>query len=225
VVLGAGALEADAPVEPVLAADGAVTPAPPLGLPAWRTGLGWVGRGERLCLARGLALGEHFCGLACLAWAGAGWALVVERGGGQVGVTLAGAGAGVVVVGVVFVCGVVVVTGGAVVAVGVVVAGEVAVAVGVVAVAEVVVTGVVVVGAGARCVVVVVVVGADAGCVVVLVLVASVGAALEDWAPRAAVPAPIQPFTAPEMASVLASSDSRERQPVRALWVASLRCI
>jgi hypothetical protein len=73
--------------------------------------------------------------------------------------------------------------------------------------------------------VVVVSVGADVCCVMVPVVVAPVGRALADWAPRAAVVPPIQPFSALDMASVLASSDRRERQPARALWARSLRCI
>jgi hypothetical protein len=60
---------------------------------------------------------------------------------------------------------------------------------------------------------------------VVLVVVVPVGPVVADAAARAAVPAPIQPFSAPEIASVLASSDSLERQPARVTWLWSPRCI
>jgi hypothetical protein len=110
----------------------------------------------------------------------------------------AGAGVGVVVVGVgVAVAGVVV----AVVGVAVAVVGVAVVVVVAVAGVVVVVVGVGVVG------VVVVTVGVD----VVPVVVAATGAT-PGSAPRAVVPPPIQPFSAPETASVLARSDSRDRQ-------------
>jgi hypothetical protein len=92
----------------------------------------------------------------------------------------------------------------------------------VVVAALVVVAAVVVVVAA---VVVVSSVGAVVCCVVVPVVVAAVGAGLADCALRAAVPPPIQPFSAPDIASVLASSDSRERQPAPVLWVRGLPCM
>jgi hypothetical protein len=57
------------------------------------------------------------------------------------------------------------------------------------------------------------------------VVVVPDGGALADGALRAAVAPPIQPFSALDMASVLANCDRRERQPVRAPCVRSLRCI
>jgi hypothetical protein len=84
-----------------------------------------------------------------------------------------------------------------------------AVVVVVVGVVGVVVVGVVVVG--------VVVVGV----VVVVVGVVVVGVGVVDWA----VPAPIQLFSALDMASVLASSDNRARQAARLLLLRGLRCM
>jgi hypothetical protein len=128
------------------------------------------------------------------------WALVrfasvcAERclASGQVGVVLCAVGAVNAAVVVIELAPVVVVGAG----VGVVVV-SVAVGAGV---------GVAVVGAGVG----VVVVGAGVGWVGVVV--EPEGATLADWAPRAAVP-PIQPFSALERASALASSESRERRP------------
>jgi hypothetical protein len=88
----------------------------------------------------------------------------------------------------------------------------------VVVVEPVVVVVVVVVGAGVGCAVVVVVEvvvggGGGGGVVVVVVVVgAAVGGAVAAFAPRAAVDPAIPPFSALDTASVLASSDRRERQ-------------
>jgi hypothetical protein len=58
-------------------------------------------------------------------------------------------------------------------------------------------------------------VGVGAGAVVVVVAAGTAGVGLGDCALRA-VPTPSQPLSALDIASVLASSDSRERQPRRA---------
>jgi hypothetical protein len=55
--------------------------------------------------------------------------------------------------------------------------------------------------------------------------VAPVGGTPEGLTLAAAVPPPIQAFTALDMASVLAMSESRERQVAPVMWVESLRCM
>jgi hypothetical protein len=87
--------------------------------------------------------------------------------------------------------------------------------------AVVVVAAVVVVVVGV--VAVVVVWGWVVVVVVVAPVVAPVEAVLAGCAPRAPVPPLIQPFSALDNASVLASSESRERQPARLPWVRGLR--
>jgi hypothetical protein len=103
----------------------------------------------------------------------------------------------------------------------VVVAPAVVVAAAVVVVEAVVVVAAVVVVEAAAVVAAVVVVEA----VVSPVVVAPAGAVLDDCALRAAVLPAIQPLTALAIASVLATSDSRERQPARVLWLRSPRSI
>ncbi len=133
-------------------------------------------RCERLWLGAVLAGWEQFCFVPVLASFCVGRCLVVELGGGHVGV--------VAVVVVVLVDAAAVVFAGAVVLFP----------------------------------------GADELWRVVLVVGAPGGAVLAGRAAPAAVLPPIQPFSALEMASVLASSDSRLRQPTRVLWARSLRC-
>jgi hypothetical protein len=64
--------------------------------------------------------------------------------------------------------------------------------------------------------------GVGAGAVVVEVAAGTAGVGLGDCALRA-VPTPSQPLSALDIASVLASSDSRERQPRRAPGVMDSR--
>jgi hypothetical protein len=133
--------------------------------------------------------------------------------GPQAGVGLGAARAGAVAAGAVAV--IVVVVGA--VAVIVVVVGAVAVIVGVVVVD--VVVGVAVVD------VAVVSAGGDV-CGTALPVVVEPGAAvLADSGALAAAPPTNQPLAALDMASVPASTDSRERQPARGLYVRRLRCI
>jgi hypothetical protein len=102
----------------------------------------------------------------------------------------------------------------------------------VVVVVVVVVVDVVVVTVGADTgrgvapvVVVVVSVGAGVGRVVMVVVVlVGAGAAVADCAPRAVAAPPIQPFSALEMARMLATSESRPCRPARAPRVRGLRC-
>jgi hypothetical protein len=68
-------------------------------------------------------------------------------------------------------------------------------------------------------------VGADVCGVVVAAVVVAAGDALAVGALRAAVAPASQPLIALDMASVLASSESRERQPARLPRARSLRCM
>jgi hypothetical protein len=225
---GAGAFSADAGVVPEADAR-TERPTPPLArsgpVRAWPCELEpELGR-ERLPPDCGLAVSEQFRFVLCSASPRAGCCRVGELAGRQVGVALffAGAGVGGVAV-VVVVVGVVVagVVGVARVVVGVVVAVVVGVARVVVAVVVVGVVGVVGVGMAE----VVVSVGGGVCCAVVPVMVApAAGSALAACALLAALPPAIQPFTALDMASVPATSDSRERQPARERRVRGLRCI
>jgi hypothetical protein len=202
---GAGAFSADAGVVPEADAR-TERPTPPLArsgpVRAWPCELEpELGR-ERLPPDCGLAVSEQFRFVLCSASPRAGCCRVGELAGRQVGVALFFAGAGV----------------GGVVVVGVVVG----VARVVVAVVVVGVVGVVGVGMAE----VVVSVGGGVCCAVVPVMVApAAGSALAACALLAALPPAIQPFTALDMASVPATSDSRERQPARERRVRGLRCI
>jgi hypothetical protein len=105
--------------------------------------------------------------------------------------------------------GVVLIFGGAVVAVVLVVVAAVA--------------AVVVVGPADVVLVLLESVGADVCGVVVPAVVVPGGGALEVWALRAALAPASQPFSALDMTSVLASSESRERQPASLPRVRCLR--
>jgi hypothetical protein len=163
------------------------------------------------------------CGLA----AGAQLCLVVRFESPRAGGCLVAGLAGIQAVVVVFADGAVAVAVvvGAPVAAGAVVA--VVVDAGVVVVVAVVVGFVETVETGAGVVVglVVVSVGADVCWVVVTVVVPPGGPAFGDCAARAEVAPPSQAFIAPDIASVLARSDSRALQPARELWRRCLRCI
>jgi hypothetical protein len=155
-----------------------------------------------------LTLAEQSCFAFFWASPRAGCGFVVELAGRGFVVELAGRGFVVELAG--RQVGVVLFPPGAVV-VGVVVVGVLVVGV----VVEVVVVPVVVV----------VSVGAGGCWVVVPVVVARAGAALGECVLPAAVPPAIQPFTALDTASVLASSDTRERQRARVPPDRNLGCI
>jgi hypothetical protein len=174
---------------------------------------------ERLWTGRGFALwGQFFC-VVRSAFPRVGVCLTVEPAGRQAGVALFVEGVAVapvvVVVVVLVVVGVVVVAVGVVVVTAVLVVAGVALVVVVVAVRSVE-AGVVLAG------VLSVSVGTEAPCVALPVVVAVVGAALAACALPAAVAPPTQAFSALDMATVLAISDSRERHPARELWARSL---